>query len=131
MSNKKRISKKIQKIESKKISSFKNRLHLACVSSYELTGALERLNNIFFEGILKMNNFQDKIVRICSEKIKMDGETLDFVHKVWKLSGVDDMESKRILAEMPEETRDPLLNLLIVGYELSEAYDLIKETFKY
>ncbi|MBD8081145.1 hypothetical protein [Chryseobacterium caseinilyticum] len=140
MSNKKRISKKIREIESKRILRFKIRLNIACVGSSEAVAVLDRVNKILLESILKMNNFQDRIVRACSEytygfdvadQIRMNGKTLDFLYEVRKLSGVDDMESKRILADMPEDTRDPLLNLLIVGYELSEAYILVKDTFKF
>lgn len=130
MSNKKRIAKKVKLIESKRVLRFKIRLNLADVGSSEVIAVLDRVNKILSESISQMNNFQDRIVRALSEyqygfdvsdQIRMNGKTLDFIYEARKLSGVDDMESKRILADMPEETRDPLLNLLIVGYELSEA----------
>ncbi|MBO6184188.1 MAG: hypothetical protein J6O88_05760 [Chryseobacterium sp.] len=143
MSNKKRISKRIQEIESKKIKRFYFGIDNAGIAASNASIALGIMSDGFFKTVEILNNFSHRIgrgIKVFSEyQYGIDfadinlttNESLSFINDVIALTGIDDMESKVILTKMPEHTRTPLLELLKVGYNLNDAYELIKDTFKF
>lgn len=143
MSNKKRISKRTQKIENKKLLNFYLRFDKAAKAAESASVSFLAFVNGVNIVISKVQDAKEKFVGTAklfsehkmgfafSDNIISSVEALNFINDVRALSAVDDMESKKILAHMPEDTRTPLLELLKVGYSLEDAYFLIKDTFKF
>lgn len=143
MSNKKRIYRRISQIEKKKVLNFYFCLDKAAKTAEKTVVSLGMIANGFFSMMKSMNVIADRMdreIKIYPEhQMGVDfadylittQEGLSFINDVRSLTGVDDMESKIILTKMPEHTKIPLLELLKVGYNLNDAYDLIKDTFKF
>jgi hypothetical protein len=143
MSNKKRINKKILQIEKKKLSNFYFRFDKAAKDAEKASVTFLAVVNGVNILISKIQDAKEEIIGTAklyseyqsgidfSDTIIMTGEILGFLNDVRALTGVDDMESKRILAKMPEISRQPMLELIKVGFTLEDAYSTIKDTFKF
>ncbi len=143
MSNKKRISKRIKKIENKKLLNFYFRFAKSANAAESAAVSFLAFVNGVDIVISKIQDAKEKFVGTAklfpqhqmgidfAVNILTTGESLSFINDVRALTGIDDMESKVTLAKMPEHTKIPLLELLKVGYNLNDAYELIKDTFKF
>lgn len=130
MSNKKRISKKINKLESKKFIKF--------ISDIEFVGKqAEKAASIFMKVVEAMDNNTIKLRKLLDQRSSLDfRQTVNsnlriFIDDVRKLTPLSYIEVVNVCHEIPEKYYEDFKNLLIVGFLADEALNLLRETYKF
>lgn len=141
MSNKKRISKKIQKIEMKKISRF-----IFCMDSAgkyssltvtflcKIGDEITKISNA--AKLLSMQTMDRKVQTYISYQLGVDFETInnpkfqEFLHNIKCLSG-ESLMFQEICLQVPPFYYSDVEGMMRAGFKLQEAVELLKETYKF
>lgn len=148
MSNKKRIGRKVKILEKKRLHSKIEKIKSVIPMLLESQRASEvSINNFLHwakfyfpsqiledpndtKGFYGSKPFQVHSLGYSFDE-NFDSEFNDFVFDMRKLTPLDEMSCGNLCRKIPINLRVDFKNLVIVGFEAYEAFDLLKETYKF